>query len=731
MVRSDLARRYSATDVVEGLPPSIPEAPASRKARSPRPAPRNRDQGAPADIEAIRNGCSWMNHCYEDRASLPEPEWYAALSIVGRCSTPGADSRQLAHAWSEGHRRYSARETDLKLEHALADAGPRTCEQIGQELGAWEPYCSRCIHRGKIKSPIVLGRKDSDRAVVIVDNDEARMNDEALGALSGHPAVYHRGGVLVQVISGKKAHQRIVRPLGAPRIAPIQEATLREMLSEVVDFQKWTSKDEPTLRKVNPPQQCYRALLQRGQWPELRRLEGVSESPFLRLDGTVCQQPGYDEASGLLFLPNADYPEVPKNPTTDQVKAAIDSLREPVIDFPFHRPEHRAAWIASLLTPLARHAFEGPAPLNFIDANTAASGKGLLVSVTSWIASGREIARMAYSANEEEQRKAILAMAIEALPTVLIDNVPGSFGSAVIDAALTATEWRDRLLGANRLATAPLTTVWYATGNNVSLDADTARRCLVVRLETPLANPEERTGFRYPDLLQWVRRHRARLAVSALTLLRAYCAAKRPDQHLAPWGSFEEWSDLIRGTVVWAGLPDPGATRIELRQLPGSRQAALGHLVAGLEEVFAAMSGACGTTREVIQKLKSAEGSHIALREALDQLIARPQGDQGLPTAPQLAALLRNSKGRVVDGKAIDAPADRTKRGTLWCVRATEAGGSDASNGAGGAGGAVDSRYAEKNLGTAGAVEKEKRTEGGTTAPIAPPALGELERWQI
>jgi hypothetical protein len=34
-----------------------------------------------------------------------------------------------------------------------------------------------------------------------------------------------------------------------------------------------------------------------------------------------------------------------------------------VSDFPFERPEHRAAWLAGLLTPLAWFAFDGPAPL--------------------------------------------------------------------------------------------------------------------------------------------------------------------------------------------------------------------------------------------------------------------------------------------------------------------------------------------------------------------------------
>src|SRR5262249_4882626 len=62
------------------------------------------------------------------------------------------------------------------------------------------------------------------------------------------------------------------------------------------------------------------------------------------------------------------------------------------------------------------------------------------------------------------------------------DNLEGRFGNAVLDAALTGTSWKDRILGVNRMAEAPLYMTWYATGNNVIVAADTARRVCHVRL---------------------------------------------------------------------------------------------------------------------------------------------------------------------------------------------------------------------------------------------------------
>src|SRR5262249_49431806 len=112
---------------------------------------------------------------------------------------------------------------------------------------------------------------------------------------------------------------------------------------------------------------------------------------------------------------------------------------------------------------------------------------------------------------------------------VLFDNLDGKFGNATLDAALTGTNWKDRVLGVNRMAEAPLFMIWYATGNNVSIAADTARRVCHVRLESPGERPEERKYFRHHNLLAWVGDSRFRLLTAALTILRAYCAVGRPE----------------------------------------------------------------------------------------------------------------------------------------------------------------------------------------------------------
>ena len=82
------------------------------------------------------------------------------------------------------------------------------------------------------------------------------------------------------------------------------------------------------------------------------------------------------------------------------------------VDFPFAKPEHRAAWLAFVLTPLARHAFSGPSPLFLIDANTRGSGKSLLADVGGILATGTTLARMSNPRDDEECRKRITALAL-------------------------------------------------------------------------------------------------------------------------------------------------------------------------------------------------------------------------------------------------------------------------------------------------------------------------------
>jgi hypothetical protein len=249
-----------------------------------------------------------------------------------------------------------------------------------------------------------------NRPTILISTEEHRTNDEAIAALADDPDLYQRHGLLVRIVKDRSPAARGRRRPAAPRIEPLPQSLLSERLTTVA---KWFSPGAKGPKPAHPPGWCVAAVHARGCWHGIRHLEAVLDHPVLKPDGTILQQPGYDGETGLLLVPEGTLPDVPENPSKDEAIAARDLLLgEVVADFPFQRKEHCAAWLASLLTPLARFAFNDKSPLFLVDSNVRGSGKGLLLHATSMIVTGAEFPTAAYTDNEEELRKRITSIAM-------------------------------------------------------------------------------------------------------------------------------------------------------------------------------------------------------------------------------------------------------------------------------------------------------------------------------
>lgn len=521
------------------------------------------------------------------------------------------------------------------------------------------------------------------RPVIVIRTEENEVVDEALSAVALDDSLFQRAGALVHVVRDPGPVRGLTRVENTPRVARVPLANLRERLARAA---AWVRKDrEGNHLAAHPPEWAVRAVEARGEWTAIRPIHCVVEEPVLRPDGTVLQEPGYDARTGLVYEPGSGATfTIAELPTAADAIAARDQLFEVVRDFPFATPCHRASWLAALLTLFARYAFDGQAPLFLYDANVRAAGKSLLADVTGIVATGRTMARMTYDQRDEEMSKRITALALAGDRLVLLDNVVGTLGCASLDAALTGPTWKSRILGrSENTADLPLTITWFATGNNVMLAADTARRTLHIRLDARHENPEDRSDFVHRDLLAHVRSSRSRLAGAALTILRAFCLAGRPDCQLQPWGSFEAWSRLVRAAVVWVGCPDPLATRQALREQSDTEAIALRALIAGVRAMD--RSGRGISARKVLEQLAGDDGSLHGMREALEDLVhVRSPGQ--LPTSRQLGKALTKFKGRVVTAEEGGAFAIecRVYQGTqLWIAQQVDplAGGIGGSSG--------------------------------------------------
>ena len=160
--------------------------------------------------------------------------------------------------------------------------------------------------------------------------------------------IYQRISLLVRV-TRDHAHRikGVQRPRRAPMIAHIPDPHLREQLSRCA---WWFRTDKNgNVSRVLPPTWSVQALAARARWA-FPYLEAVTEAPALRADGSILDRPGYDEASGLLYEPNAEYPLIPEKPSKRDVEVSVRDLLEPFDEFPFVSVSDKAAALATILT---------------------------------------------------------------------------------------------------------------------------------------------------------------------------------------------------------------------------------------------------------------------------------------------------------------------------------------------------------------------------------------------
>jgi putative DNA primase/helicase len=371
---------------------------------------------------------------------------------------------------------------------------------------------------------------------------------EASDALGGAPNVYKRDGRLVTVggvtpdeVAGSpfvKTDSGTRRALveGTPRIYEMALPTLTEKLTLVARCFKFSKRDRwvPTL----PPDALVSALYNRREWPGVRSLVSIVEAPTLRPDGSLLQKAGYDAASGILYVPNAQFPEIPEAPTQQQAAAAYAALVDILADFPHADDErdadgtliragaHKAVVIAHMMAIVGRTAIAGCVPLFGYDANTRGSGKSLQTDLVAMIASGRLMPRMSYPRDDTELEKVLGAYALQGAVFFSLDNVDRGLGGGPLDKVLTARGTVQlRVLGRSEVPTLLWLAVAAATGNNLVFLGDTIRRVLISRLESPDERPEDRSRFRVDDLLAYVLTERPRLVAHILTILRGYMYA--------------------------------------------------------------------------------------------------------------------------------------------------------------------------------------------------------------
>jgi hypothetical protein len=236
---------------------------------------------------------------------------------------------------------------------------------------------------------------------------------------------------------------------------------------------------------------------------------------------------------------------------------------------------------------------------------------------------------------------------------IAIDNCEASLGGEFLCSMLTQPIVRARILGRSEAPELPANACVTATGNNLVLVGDMTRRALLCRLDPQDERPELRQFKTNP--LQAAKAQRARYLIAALTILRAYHIAGRPNPP-TPLGSFEEWSGWVRGAVLWLDQADPVDTLEEARSLDPRLDA----LTSVLSQWHAIMGAAPVAVRDLIDQAVEQhyppigastlyprpEFRHPDFREALLTIAA----EGGVINSRRLGKWLGSHQGRIVQG---------------------------------------------------------------------------------
>jgi hypothetical protein len=305
-----------------------------------------------------------------------------------------------------------------------------------------------------------------------------------------------------------------------------------------------------------PPRDVVFDVLATPNMP-LPPLSRIVEAPVFAEDGTFQTEPGYHAGNRTLYIPAAGFhvPEVAIRPSPAEIEQARGLICFDLLgDFPFTRNSELAHAVALVLLPFARDLIAGPTPLHLIEKPSPGTGATLFVDMAMLPTTGRSVTTMTEGRDEDEWRKRLTAKLRSGSAFLLIDNLRRCLDSAAVASAITSPTWEDRVLGTSEVIRIPVRCAWIATGNNPAISSEIARRTIRIRMDARQDRPWLRTDFRHPDLRAWARSNREKLVWAALTLIRAWLEACRP-QGSQTLGMFEDWAKTMGGILDCAGVP--------------------------------------------------------------------------------------------------------------------------------------------------------------------------------
>ncbi|MCK1698341.1 hypothetical protein [Bradyrhizobium sp. 144] len=411
-------------------------------------------------------------------------------------------------------------------------------------------------------------------------------------------------------------------------------------------------------------------------------VRAINTSPLVTMSGRVIDGVGFDRRTGLVHrvdpVLRASLPA--GKPTDEEIKRSLSFLLDEwLVDVALDRAGKCVAIMLALT--LLQCALLPERPAFFVTAGQRGGGKTTLIMMIISAVLGRRPAAAAWSDSVEEPKKALFSYLRQSVAALVWDNI--ARGSTIscphIEAALTASEISDRVLGVSDFEIVPASTVQIFTGNSIAPRGDMASRSFVLPLDVDRPDPENR-DFKHTDPLAWTQASRTRI-LSALYTILIGGTLQRPEGQV-PKTRFKFWWGLIGWPVEYAA----GLLRIKMdcTELLRSGEAeeeetsATARVLTALGQEW---RGKWFTTRDVVMFLKDRHslldddrGTRAeALFDALSDLVGKPLET---PTARSLGKLFQKhvtNRAAWIDSENHVAvlrkvPADKNKDGNKYEV---------------------------------------------------------------
>jgi hypothetical protein len=286
--------------------------------------------------------------------------------------------------------------------------------------------------------------------------------------------------------------------------------------------------------------------------PPLKFLRRVTEVPILKPDGGVITEEGFDEASGIYYLPHPSLRTLEigaEPPPPSEIEGALALIEDLLADFPFVAECDKAHAVAFVLVPLLRLTIAGRTPLFRFEAPQPRTGKTLLMRILAGLVC-TAVCDISQTTDDEEWRKRITAALREEPDAILIDNAT-SLESPQLNKVLTDDVWADRQLGGNETVRYPVRCVFGATLNNPIISREIQGRSLRIRLDARSDRPELGRQFQHPNLEEYVRENRAALVGALVTIARATSGF---DLDAPVLGGFESFARRMSAVLKAVGI---------------------------------------------------------------------------------------------------------------------------------------------------------------------------------